>query len=171
MVLSIFHSSSITGVSWSDVLMSYQENLLGGEVLPLCRDAVAGFCTPSWQSWQIFEQDNQSLIAFFGLHWLKRLLNKHPNLICPVGWGCRIHRLLLCRGVRRPSLNECPGYDIKKSEFEVPVLLELWEMRSIPSLPSLPGPLWAGVVAPDKGPIYGLNRTKPCFLYNTDFGI
>ena len=25
---------------------------------------------------------------------------------CPVGWGCRIHRLLLCRGVRPP--NECP---------------------------------------------------------------
>ena len=23
-----------------------------------------------------------------------------------VGWGCRIHRLLLCRGVRPP--NECP---------------------------------------------------------------
>ena len=22
--------------------------------------------------------------------------------ICPVGWGCRIHRLLLCRGVRPP---------------------------------------------------------------------
>ena len=21
---------------------------------------------------------------------------------CPVGWGCRIHRLLLCRGVRPP---------------------------------------------------------------------
>ena len=22
--------------------------------------------------------------------------------LCPVGWGCRIHRLLLCRGVRPP---------------------------------------------------------------------
>ena len=38
-------------------------------------------------------------------------------------------------------------------------MLELWEMRSTPLLPSLPGPLWPGVVAPDKGPIYGLNRT------------
>ena len=26
-------------------------------------------------------------------------LKKHS---CPVGWGCRIHRLLLCRGVRPP---------------------------------------------------------------------
>ena len=27
---------------------------------------------------------------------------------------------------------------------------ELWEMRSTPSLPSLPGPLWPRVVAPDR---------------------
>ena len=43
-------------------------------------------------------------------------------------------------------------------------MLELWGMQSTPSLPSLPGSLWPGVVAPDKGPIYGLNRTKPFFL-------
>ena len=57
--------------------------------------------------------------------------------ICPVGWGCRIHRLL-------------PGYDTKQSDGEVPAMLELWGMRSTPSLPSLPGPLWPGVVAPDR---------------------
>ena len=39
-------------------------------------------------------------------------------------------------------------------------MLELWGMPSTPLLPSLPGPLWPGGVAPDKGPIYGLNRTK-----------
>ena len=27
---------------------------------------------------------------------------------------------------------------------------ELWGMWSTPSLPSLPGPLWPGVVAPDR---------------------
>ena len=89
--------------------------------------------------------------------------------ICPVGWGCRIHRLLLCRGVTPP--NECPGYDTKQSDGEVPAMLELWGIRSTPSLPSLPGPLWPGVVAPDKCPIYGLNRTKPCFFHYTDFCI
>ena len=36
-------------------------------------------------------------------------------------------------------------------------------------LPSLPGPLWPSMVAPDKGPIYGLNRTKQCFLDFTVF--
>ena len=50
-------------------------------------------------------------------------------------------------------------------------MLGLWGMRSTPSLPSLPGPPWPGVVAPDKGPIYGLNRTKPCFFHYTDFCI
>ena len=89
---------------------------------------------------------------------------------CPVGWGCRIHRLHLCRGVR-PHPNECPGYETKQSDGEVPAMLELWGMRSTLSLPLLPGQLWPGVVAPDKGPLYGLNRTKPCFFHYTDFCI
>ena len=79
-----------------------------------------------------------------------------------VGWGCRIHRLLLCRGVAPPS-NECPGYDTKQSDGEVPAILELWGMRSTPSLPSLPGPLWSRVVAPD---IYGLNWTNSILMLN-----
>ena len=29
-------------------------------------------------------------------------------------------------------------------------MLELWGMQSAPSLPPLPGPLWPGVVAPDR---------------------
>ena len=68
---------------------------------------------------------------------------------CPIGWGCRIHRLLLSRG-EGPPPNECPGYDTKQSDGEVPAMLELWGMRSTSSLPSLPGPLWPGVVAPDR---------------------
>ena len=58
---------------------------------------------------------------------------------------------------------ECPGYETKQSDGEVLEMLKLWGMRNAPSLPSLPGPLWPGVVAPDKGPIYGLNRTN-CIL-------
>ena len=38
---------------------------------------------------------------------------------------CRIHRLLLCGGVRPPLFNERPGYDTKQSDGEVPVMLEL----------------------------------------------
>ena len=44
-------------------------------------------------------------------------------------------------------------------------MLELWGMQCTPLLPSLPGLLWPGVVAPDKGPIYGLNRTKPWLVF------
>ena len=89
--------------------------------------------------------------------------------------GCRIHRLHLCREVRPPpkecpvaqsdvaveytgcfsaegwdSSNECPGYDTKQSDAEVPVMLGLWGMLGTPSLPLHPGPLWPGVVAPDR---------------------
>ena len=85
-------------------------------------------------------------------------------MYCPVGWGCRIHWLLFCREVRPP--NECPAYDPKQSDGEVPVMLELREMRSTPSLASLPGPLWSEVVAPNKGPIYGLNRTNCILMLN-----
>ena len=49
--------------------------------------------------------------------------------------------------------SDCPnkslGYDIKQSDGEVAVILELWEMQSNPLLPLLPRPLWSGVVAPD----------------------
>ena len=75
----------------------------------------------------------------------------------------------LQRGKTPP--NECPGYDTKQSDCEVPAMLELRGMRSTPSLPSLPGPLWPGVVAPDKGLIYGLNRTNLCFFHDSDFPI
>ena len=70
---------------------------------------------------------------------------------CPVGWGCRMHRLPLFRRVRPPSpANGCPGYNTKQSDGEVAVIVELWGMRSTPSLPVLPDPLWVGVVAPDR---------------------
>ena len=72
------------------------------------------------------------------------------QLSCPVGWGCRIHRLLLCRGGKTPLHNQCPGYDTKQFDGEVPVMLELWGMQSTPSLPSLPGPLRPRVLAPDR---------------------
>ena len=60
--------------------------------------------------------------------------------------------------------NDCSEYDTKQSDGEVPVMLELWGMQSTPTLPLLPGLPWTGVVAPDKGPIYWLIRTKPWFL-------
>ena len=50
-------------------------------------------------------------------------------------------------------------------------MLELWGMRNTPLLSSLPGPLWPGVVAPDKGPIYGLNRTKQWLEFTGGFYI
>ncbi len=63
----------------------------------------------------------------------------------PVGLGCRIHRLLLCRGVR--PQNECPVYDTKQYDGEVPVMQEIWGMQSTSLLLSLHCSLWPGAVA------------------------
>ena len=41
-------------------------------------------------------------------------------------------------------------YDIKQSDYETLVMLEIWEMWSTPVLSSLSCPLWPGVVAPDR---------------------
>ena len=59
--------------------------------------------------------------------------------ICPVN--------ISARWVRPPD--EFPEYDTKQSHGEIPVMLELWEIRSTPSLPSLSGSLWTGEVVPD----------------------
>ena len=60
-----------------------------------------------------------------------------------------MHQLYLCKGVN-PTLNECPGYSIKQSDGKAAIMVVLWEMRSSPSLPSLLGTLWPGVVATDR---------------------
>ena len=54
--------------------------------------------------------------------------------------------LLFCS--ETPS-NKCPGYDIKQSDSETPVILELWGIWSTPSLPMFPGPFWPRVIVPD----------------------
>ena len=63
-----------------------------------------------------------------------------------VGWGCKKHQLYFCG---RSHVSECPAYNIKHSDGKAPTL-ERWEMWSTPSLLLLPGPLWPGVVSPDK---------------------
>ena len=86
------------------------------------------------------------------------------SLFCLVSWSCRIHRLHICWEVKPPQWMSC--YDTKQSDGEVPVMLELCRMRSTPSLPWLPGPLWPGVLVTDTGPIYGLNRTNGILKLN-----
>ena len=62
------------------------------------------------------------------------------------------------------SPNESPGYDAKQSDGEAPVILEIWGMRSTPSLPSLLGPLWPGVVAPDRVQFMGQIEVKSVLM-------
>ena len=97
---------------------------------------------------------------------LNLFLVSPQNISCLVGWGCRIHQRHFCRGVWPPP-NECPGYDTKQSGGDVPVmLLELWGMQSTPSLSSLPGPPWPGVVAPDRALSMGQIELKYVLMLN-----
>ena len=73
----------------------------------------------------------------------------YPPFFCNVGWGCKIHPLHPCRGIR-PSVNECSECDTKKSDGKVPVILKFWGMWSTPSLPSLPVSLWLAVEEPER---------------------
>ena len=70
--------------------------------------------------------------------------DKRSEVCGSVGWGCRIHRLHLCRGVRLPQ--RVPVYDTKQSDDEASLILELCGMQSTSLLPSLPDPLlaWSG---------------------------
>ena len=94
------------------------------------------------------------MVGFYGISTIVGYLMPNPlytyisNMYCSVSCGCRIHRLLLCRGVR-PHPKRVLSYDTKQSDGDVPVMLELWEMWSTPSLPLLQSPLWPRVVAPD----------------------
>ena len=101
------------------------------------------FCFFDFITFQHFLSFSLSLSLFMSLS-----LSLSLSLSCSVSWGCRIHRPLLSRGVTPP--NECPGYDTKQSDGEVPVMQGFWDMRSTPSLPLLPGPLWPGVVVSDR---------------------
>ena len=104
------------------------------------------WCYITHQSWYAYKQRTQ--------------LNDHlwPR-DGPVVWSCRIYKQTASlQRSKTPLPNECPAYDTKQSDGELPVMLEIREMRCTPSLPSLPGPLRLGVVAP----IYGSNRTKLC---------
>ena len=77
----------------------------------------------------------------------------------PVGWGYWMHRLLLSRGVRpQPTsvldmtLNNAGA--LGKAEYPFIAIADK-----------------STLVAPEKGPIYELNRTKPWFLDFTIFCI
>ena len=86
--------------------------------------------------------------------WIKIVLLLHwlPTRVCftffgSVSWGCGKHQLNLCRGLKLSQQMSC--YDMKQSDGEVLVTLELWGM-STPLLTSLPGAVWPRVVASDR---------------------
>ena len=100
-------------------------------------------------SWRSKGELISSVLLWSPFHTNELVLDVGLKQLCTDTVGSRIHQMHLRRRVRHPTTtNECPGYNTKQSNGEVPVILELWGMRSTPSLPSLPDPLWPGVVVP-----------------------
>ena len=136
------HYSDIGNVNWFDILNGKHQWLVNVQ-----------------SQYPVF------IMAYSDKRWMlpvgKTLNLKWPphfplNMLCPVGWGCRIHGLAsLQRDKTLP--NECPGSDIKSSDGKAPAL-ELCRMWSTLSLPLLPGPIWSGVVTPDSS-IWPIDRT------------
>ena len=85
-----------------------------------------------------------SYIRIFGI------LSSLRRITWPVRtqWSCWIHRLHPCRGVRLSQW--VSWFDSKQFDSEVPLILELWRIRSTLVLLSLPCPLCTGVVTPEK---------------------
>ena len=101
------------------------------------------------------------LIIIIYLHtvtWFQVFLSNTNN--CPVGWGCRIHWLHLCRCMNPHPTNECTGYDTKQSDGEVPVMPELLGNAEYPFIAISPRYTLVQSSNTWLGPIYGSNRTK-----------
>ena len=52
--------------------------------------------------------------------------------------------------VSKPGHSLEASYPSAEMQSVYSVMLELWGMRSTTSLPLIPGPLWPGVLAPDR---------------------
>ena len=67
-----------------------------------------------------------------------------------VSWGCRRHQLHLSRRVRTPSTDKCPDMKLNNLMVRLQWCWHFGECRVPSSFPSLPGPLWPGLVALDR---------------------
>ena len=68
----------------------------------------------------------------------------------------------------KTPLSVCSGYDTKPFDGETPVL-ELWDIRSTPSLPLPPDQLWTGVGVPVRVPSMGQTEPLNSLLYLKQF--
>ena len=137
-------------------------------------------------------------LIYYPLKYLQKRDNKHFHLLVELwfrtvkysrsvgwGWGCRIHRLLLCRGVSLPLQNDgpvgwgCTIYWLRlcrglrpppTSVLGMTLIIWWWGSSNAGALGNAKYPFIA--IAPRstrarsgstwQGPIYGSNRTQLC---------
>ena len=91
-----------------------------------------------------FKQKQWKLITFFSISFFAKSASTVVYTECTSS-----------EGLDSPPHNKCLGYDTKQSVGGASVILELWEMHSTPSLPSLLGPFCPGVVPSDRILFFG----------------
>ena len=113
-VLCIPQSSSIIGASPSDFLMSYLGHSLSGGVLPLFRDAVCVFYSPSWHFTRDVHNDQTKYIYHHHHHHHQIILITHYSLTLSLLFSMPIlhHSWIyeaLCFDVAQGRLNGAPN--------------------------------------------------------------
>ena len=83
------------------------------------------------------------------LHSIQPLDSQGSPLLFSTGCTCFLHWCISAFDSLAGSEVNMQQYYIKQSDGEVPVMLDLWGIRSTPSLLLLPGALWPKMVAPD----------------------
>ena len=92
------------------------------------------------------------------------MVSKRKNIQTVLAQSAGAAEYTDCISVKgKDTPNECPQYDSKQFDGEVPVMLELWEMWSTPLLPSLTGPHWTRVVAPNR--VLSMSQIELLYLF------
>ena len=102
------------------------------------------FLTPNGVAIQLYWHGNNIKVL---LLLDKRDENSEVLIFIQFAQPCSVQ---MSNNLKKIPPNEFPRYDTKQSNSEAQVIVELWGMRSTPSLPSLPGSLWHEVVALDR---------------------
>ena len=103
----------------------------------------AGQCFKRYTTWTPFTKECTNQILYY-----RYIALRFQLLIAQSAVAVEYTDCLFAEG--QDPHNEYPGYDTKQFDGEVPGMLEIWGLRGAPSLPSLQGPLWPDVVAPNR---------------------
>ena len=86
---------------------------------------------------------NAEVSHFFqAIIWFQLIINLYSIILIQSAGAVENTYCISAEGL--DSLNECPGYDTKRSDDETLVMLELWGMQSTPTITPRSTLAWTG---------------------------